>query len=194
MQKIASNGATVGLEFTEGNASLNIPATVVSADWLNSVQREMVNFILLLAGAVPLTPITDTWDQLANAVKEFFLRGGRLVPIAQVVANNQASAADITAFPTFDKTLVRGFEFLYYSFRRTDSSHVIEQGRAHGTYNPETNSWAINKIASQGPDGVEFSIVLVSGNEYKLQYTSDNIAGSSYSGELKITDLKQIRI
>lgn len=42
MQKINSPGATPLNEFTEGNPATGTPATIVSADWLNTIQRELV--------------------------------------------------------------------------------------------------------------------------------------------------------
>lgn len=197
MQKIASNGATVSNEFTEGNAGLAIPATVVSADWLNSVQREFVNILLLLAGMVPLTPLTDTFDQIATAIKEFFLRGGRVVPIAQSIANNQASAADVTAFPTFSKLLVRAQEIHYYIRRRTDSENVHVYGTMKICFDVEANTWKVYQDETE-PSGVVLSVVVdpidLSGNTFKVQYTSDNIAGASYASEMKLSNLTQIRI
>ena len=42
MFKIDSEGATGANLFTEGDPSLSIPATVVSDEWLNEVQEELV--------------------------------------------------------------------------------------------------------------------------------------------------------
>lgn len=45
MFKIDSSGATVSNTFTEGNPGLGVLPTVVSADWLNAVQGELVNVV-----------------------------------------------------------------------------------------------------------------------------------------------------
>jgi len=42
MHKINTAGATAENEFTEGNPGSGVPATVVGAAWMNSVQRELV--------------------------------------------------------------------------------------------------------------------------------------------------------
>jgi hypothetical protein len=197
MQKIASNGATAGLEFTEGNAGLAIPATVVSADWLNSVQREIVNILLLLVGMVPLTPLTDTYDQIATAIKEFFLRGGRLTPVAISIVNNQAAALDVALFPTFSKIVTRTTSFDYYIRRETSVENLAVAGRANIIFNPATSTWNVvtNETAASG---VTLSVVVdpldISGNTFKLQYTSDLISGASYASEMKISNITQIRI
>lgn len=52
MFKIDSAGATGDNQFTEGDSALGTPATVVSADWLNAVQAELIA-ILAAAGIAP---------------------------------------------------------------------------------------------------------------------------------------------
>jgi hypothetical protein len=46
MFKIDSQGATVDNLFTEGNPQAGVPATVVSDEWLNAVQMELVNILI----------------------------------------------------------------------------------------------------------------------------------------------------
>lgn len=53
-----SVGGTVGF-FTEGNAGLGTPATVVSADWLNAVQEELSYVIEQTGGALDKTSRTQ---------------------------------------------------------------------------------------------------------------------------------------
>jgi hypothetical protein len=52
MHRIDSQGATAEGRFTEGNPTIPEPATVVSADWLNAVQDEILN-VLAEAGIQP---------------------------------------------------------------------------------------------------------------------------------------------
>ncbi len=54
MQKISSSTstATPGGEFTEGSPAGGVPATLITAEWLNSVQRELL--AVLAAAGVPL--------------------------------------------------------------------------------------------------------------------------------------------
>lgn len=70
MQKISSPGATSTNEFTEGNPSSGQPATVVSAAWTNSVQRELV--ALVQAAGLTLNANDDT--QILQAIQ--ILGGG----------------------------------------------------------------------------------------------------------------------
>lgn len=193
MHKIDSDGATVLFRFTEGSVPLVIPATVVSAAWLNAVQGELVTFIEAL-GITLDTSVADGEDQLYEAARELIRRGGRASPVSQTIANNQASAADVTSFPVFLSTEALALEVLYRVFRRTDTSHVQEVGRLYIEWDSEASAYTLSKQAAFDESNVTFSVLATGNpNEYKLQYTSDNMAGASYAGSLKLTDIKVIR-
>lgn len=64
MKRIDSDGATENNLFTEGNPATGTPATVVSADWLNHVQEELVGFL----GAFDVSPDPESMDQLAGLI------------------------------------------------------------------------------------------------------------------------------
>lgn len=190
MQKIASNGATITNEFTEGNAGLSIPATVVSGDWLNSVQRELVKVVEGVGNVLNAAGPADVGDQVFTAIKKLIQQGGQATAISFAIANNQASAADVTGFPNIDHAIVRAFEAFITILRRTDSGYVKQTGRLYGTYDTETNSWDLSIVGVHDSSGVEFTMVNVIGTVEKLRYTSDNMAGASYSGTLKVSDIK----
>lgn len=192
MHKIDSNGATVGNLFTEGNAALSIPATVVSAAIMNSLQEEIVK-VVTESGQTLLTSSTDTRDQLFAGIIELIKRGG--IKVTQAIANNQTIAADVTSFPIIDRTVVKAFEFLFTIERSTVSGNVVETGRAVCTYNSIAAAWtSIAVTSSHGDADVDFVLTLVSGNNYKLQYTSSNLTGGSYAGQALITDIKLIKV
>lgn len=195
MQKIDSDGATVDNLFTEGNASLSIPATVVSAYWLNAVQKELVNLVEGLG--ITLNPTGDeAGDQVLTAVKKLIQQGGQAGALSFNIANNQAALADVTGFPEIDRTLVRSFEAFFSIVRRTDSGYVKQTGRIYGTWMTAAElglangAWDLSFMGVFDSSGVDFTMTLVTGNLWKLQYQSDNMAGASYSGNLKITDIK----
>lgn len=192
MHRIDSDGATLANQFTEGNPNLAIPATVVSAAIMNALQEELCS-VIEGYGLTLLTSGTDTWGQLKSALEKIHLLGGRSTSISQAIANNQASAADVASFPTFDKTVTKSIEFFFTVQRRTDTNNAKESGRGYITYDSETNVWDVAILSGHDNAGITFSVVSVSGNIYKLQYTSDNMAGSSYAGTMKITDIKEIR-
>lgn len=191
MHRIDSDGATVDNKFTEGNSALSIPATVVDADIMNALQEEAC----ALVEGVGITLVKGTNNQLLAAVKELIRRGGVAAPVIQAIANNQASAADVTDFPKFLTTQVIAFEFLYNIYRKTDSGNVKETGRYYASWNAATAAWELTKISVHDEAGVILSLIATATpNEYKLQYVSDDLAGASYAGTLRITDIKTIRV
>lgn len=192
MHKIASDGATVDNQFTEGNVSLAIPATIVSAAWLNAVQGELVNMIERYGIALNEDD-ADTAQQLYTAIEKAIKLGGRPTPVLQNLVNNQAVAADVTDFPNFDSAEVQTVEFLFTIVRKTDSGVLKESGRCYLSYD-ETNGWEISRIAGFDGGGVTFVATLVSGTNFKLQYKTTNHAGSSYDGKLRITDIKTVLV
>lgn len=64
MHRIDGPGATVDNKFTEGDPVGGVQATVVTDDWLNDVQEEVMS--VLSAGGV--TPVKGTQDQLLQSL------------------------------------------------------------------------------------------------------------------------------
>jgi len=197
MHVIDSDGATVDNKFTEGNASLSIPATVVSAAIANAWQEEIAN-VIREVGIPLLTSTTDTFDQLVAATKELIQRGGTASPIEQALTNN-AGPLDITNLPTFDSSVVKAFKFNFEITRRTDTQSVVEMGEYYGSYDPdaagaENDKWQTSFKSVIGDAETTFSVALVSGTESKLQYTTQDLTGTTYSGTLKITGFTVFRV
>lgn len=182
---IAAPGATIGY-FTEGDPVNSIPATVVSADWLNTVQEELVGLVL----AAGLTPAKPNRTQVLSAIQTLIQNGGQTAALSMALANNQAAVADVTGFPQIDTTKVRAFEAFITIMRRTDSGYAKQTGRLYGTYDTETLAWDLSVLSVHDDAGVTFSMTLVAGTTWKLRYQTDNLAGSSYAGTLKVTDIK----
>lgn len=193
MHKIDTDGATIDNRFTEGNIGLSVPATVVGANFMNAVMDELVT-VVEYAGSVLADSETDPGDQVLAAILEIVKRGGSAAPIAQVIANNQASPADVTNFPVWLSTEVLALEFSYRIFRRTDTQHVLEAGRCYLTWDAEDDEYRVSKQFVHDESGVDFSVNPTGGmDEFELQYASDDLTGASYTGELQISDLKVIR-
>lgn len=193
MHRIDSDGATLDNKFTEGNAGLSIPATIVSAAIMNAFQEEIVK-IVLDSGQALKTSATDTFDQLEEALFRLHKFGGRFAPIVFAPANNQATNADVTGFPVVDQALYKAVEFFFTCHRKTDSEYVKETGRLYATWDDDALSWDVSILTVHDQCGLTFVMNLVTGTEYKLQYTSENLAGTSYVASLKITDIKFIKI
>lgn len=64
MHRIDSAGATVGSMWTEGNPSTGVPATEISADWMNAVQEEIVSVL----SAASISPVKVNNGQLLAAI------------------------------------------------------------------------------------------------------------------------------
>jgi hypothetical protein len=192
MFRIDSEGATLDNKFTEGDPSLGVPATVVSADWLNSVQEEMAGFIEYNG----LTLEKTNSGQLQAALLEFFLRGGRQSPINQSLANNQAAASDVTGFKV-DKATVKTKICFFDIERKTDLANKQQSGILFITRDTTDSEWRIGYYSLFDDDlGVVLSLVDDAGpaTTSQLKYVTDNMAGATYSGSLRITSIFEIRL
>ena len=177
MFRIDSPGATGSFEFTNGNPSLSIAATVVSDEWLNAVQREIVKVIE--GQGIVLDKGDDT--QLEQALLLMIGLGGSQLKVD--VANN-VGPVDVTGL-IFDKANFKAVRASFDLFRRTDSSNVTEMGDLFMSHNPESDTWAISAPSSFGDAGVTFNI-LASG---QVQITSDDLTGAAYAGTLRVTSI-----
>jgi hypothetical protein len=189
MFRIDSEGATLDNKFTEGDPSLGVPATVVSADFLNAVQEELAGFVEY--NGLTLNKLDS--NQLRNSMLEFFLRGGRQTPVSQSMANNQA-ASDVTGF-TFDSAITKCKIALYDIERKTATQNKQESGILFITRDTADNLWRISSLSLFDDDaGVVLSTALVSGTVSKLQYATNDLTGGSYSGQIKLTSIFEIRV
>lgn len=194
MHRIDGDGATIDNKFTEGDPNTSTPATVVTADWLNdTVQEELAGVIEDLGTALVKADNT----QLVTALKEWFYRGGRSEPLKVSIANNSVDQ-DITGLGPFDPAEVIAVEFMFEIRRRTDSNSVFEMGRARMVYDTEATAWKTLVVESNFDDaGVVLENATVASGpdtgKEKIIYTSDDLVGTTYSGSIRITDIKVIR-
>lgn len=65
MHRIDGPGATVDHKFTDGDPVGGVQATIVTDDWLNDVQEELIS--VLTDGGI--APVKGTQDQLLKAIK-----------------------------------------------------------------------------------------------------------------------------
>lgn len=94
------------------------------------------------------------------------------------LANNTAVATNITG-AAFDTSSVRAAIFSYSIYRSTASNEESEVGQLYLTYASIAATWDISEIYG-GSSTVAFSIT----NAGQIQYTSGNLAGSSYTGKI----------
>lgn len=171
--------------YTEGNPSLGIPATVVGAEEMNNIQEEIVN-VVLDAG---LTLDAGDESQLLDAINIKMGGGGTANgQLTQTVVNNQAAPQPITNF-IFDSSLVKGFRALVDIMRSTDSGNASEIGQLFGTYNQKTATWAVELVSFCGDAAVVFSI----NGSGQVSYTSSNLAGTSYTGTVRVGNIFKLK-
>ncbi|MEQ5769996.1 hypothetical protein NFH98_20710 [Halomonas sp. H33-56] len=94
MHKIESPGATQDSRFTEGDPSSGVPATELSAAFMNAVMDEIAN-VIQEAGLTLKTAGTETGDQLLAALQSLGMGG-------------YASAAEAQALTSLVKVLTPG--------------------------------------------------------------------------------------
>jgi len=132
---------------------------------------------------------TASDGQLAFATdtkKTYGIVDSELVSIGSVdqgdvsIINNQTTAADITGL-SFVNTTVRAFNVDYTVYRKTDtaSSAVAAVGRFRAVYNTQAGVWNSSQD-SAGDSSIELSVT-PSG---QVQYTSTDISGTGYEGNL----------
>lgn len=163
--------------FTKGNPGLAVPATLVSQDWLNSVQEELANVI----EAAGLTLAKGTNNQLLAALLGISLDYSEP---QFTIANNQSSFANITGL-VFDKTIYRSAIISYSAYRKDAGQEVAINGKLHAIYKTVANAWEIfgpELVGDLTNDiGMEFDITSAG----QVRYKSSNFAGGSYVGLMR---------
>lgn len=182
MFRIDSPGATVTNLFTEGNPALGIPATEVSADWLNdTVQEELCN-VVENAG-LTLSKVDNT--QLWQALLALLGIGGQ--QIHQDI-NNADTGVDITGL-VFDKTVFKGAQIDFDLYRQTDSSNKWESGTLFVTHDPVADLWRITLTSNFDDCGVTFAISATG----QISYSSDSLAGANYEGKIRLANIRKFK-
>jgi len=185
MFKIDSPGATGANEFTEGNPGLGVPATEVSDEWLNAVQREIVE-VVEFSGQT-LDKLDD--EQLRKAIQLLIGLAGDQ-QIDQAITNNDPVPVAIAGL-IFDKTLFKAARMTFDIERSTDTQNVQETGIMYAVHDTRDDVWKL-RFTSQGDDaGVIFDIVAATGQV--RQFDTNDLTGSTYLGRLSVTNVIKIK-
>jgi hypothetical protein len=107
---------------------------------------------------------------------------------SQSITNNQSSPANVTGI-IFDKVNYKGAQISFDIHRQTDSSNVQESGIIRITHDTADDLWRIEVSSSFDDAEVTFSITSAG----QIQYISSNMAGASYSGTLRITNVVRFK-
>lgn len=196
MFRIDSSGATVDNRFTEGDPALSIPATVVSADWLNHVQEEIAKTIEEMG----ITLDKGEENQHYAALLELALRGGRKSVFRSDLANNTSNADlqdtnNANALFTVNKATANNVIALFDIERKTDTQLVKEMGIMFISYDSKNNTFLDPKILTLGDDaGVIFSLTAgATVDQFDLQYSTGDLTGTSYVGRVDITSIIEMK-
>jgi hypothetical protein len=164
MHRIDGAGATVDNKFTEGDPVGGVQATVVTDDWLNDVQEELMS--VLTAGGI--TPVKGTQDQVLKAIRALSVG---IIGSARNVKMSVASAsvsATLTADQIFVGASLAGQVYRLASFNKTINLSTtgaggMDTGAApasgyvaiYAIYNPTTATsalLAVNATAARQPE------------------------------------------
>lgn len=187
MFRIDSEGNDSG-RYTEGDPSISVAATVVSAEALNSFQEEIIKPIEEMGIAL----VKANEGQLYESLLELALRGGRKDPVNHTLQNNTANEA-VNGFPVLNKSNHLLRVSTYYIERKTDSGSVVEAGILLCRYNSADDDWEQESFSLFDDSGSVFDIEQADTDAAVLRVTTDSLAGASYVGTLKMTQLFEIK-
>lgn len=188
MKRTTADGH-VANKFSDGDPATGAPATVLESTMTNAFQEEIA--VAIEQAGIALDGLS-TGQQLYKAIQAFVqVGGGAPGGTTLALANNQVAAANLAGL-IYDKATTYGVRLLCHLSRRTATpgSEVVAIGELRARYLPSADSWDLHD-EWQGDEahGVTFSIT----NTGQIQYVSSNIAGSTYVGELRVTDVKLIK-
>jgi hypothetical protein len=98
------------------------------------------------------------------------------------IANNQSSPANITGFQITGGS-IRSVEVSYSVYRNTSTTELLERGTILLGYKPVAGTWSIANTFAFDDAGITFTVT--AGGQ--VQYTSTNMSGTGYTGNIKYT-------
>jgi hypothetical protein len=119
------------------------------------------------------------WAVAVTDVLGTLVGTGDILETVANITNNQTSPADVVGL-SFDPTTIRGSITQYSVYRVTSSSELVEVGQMYVSYKSVAATWDLVIVGGQGAN-IVFSIT--PGGQ--VQYTTDNMGGTGYSGQMK---------
>jgi hypothetical protein len=102
------------------------------------------------------------------------------------LANNQAVAANVSGL-LFDSADTRTAEVYCEIYRATDTNEKVFRGKFLVAYRTLTSTWEITQIDGNGD--VDHGVTLSITGGGQVQYVSDNLAGTNYTGYIELKEL-----
>lgn len=150
MHRIDGPGATVDNKFTEGDPVGGVQATVVTDDWLNDVQEELMS--VLTAGGI--TPVKGTQDQVLKAL-------GGLIRTQNLTAFTTAGTA-----PAF--TLTPSPAIAAYAANQRFRVKFNAAAAVSGTLN--VSGQGAKNLKQYDANGVKVAAIIASGQLADVEY------------------------
>lgn len=196
MFRIDSAGATVGNRFTEGDPGLSIPATVVSDEWLNHVQEEIIKPIEEMG----ITLVKGNEGQLWDSLLAMFLNGGRKSVFRHTLLNNTLDAEvqdnnNASAPLSVDRTSTK-LKIMFFDIERKTSTGLLKEfGILFLSHDSKNNVFLDPKVLSLNGDGETTFKLTQEGatDEFRLNVDTEDLTGTSYVGTLDLTSIIEIK-
>ena len=110
MHRIDGAGATADNKFTEGDAATGVAATVVTDDWLNSVQEEIVTVIEQTGGTLDKAQTNQLWTRLSAWFAKAQTATEALVGQVRIGTQAEVDAGSLDDVAVTPKKLRFGFQ------------------------------------------------------------------------------------
>ncbi|WP_236189303.1 hypothetical protein [Pseudomonas pharyngis] len=152
MHRIDGPGATVDKKFTDGDPVGGVPATVVTDEWLNDVQENIM--AVLSAGGV--APTKGRAADLLDSIRKIGVGVVGAVRNAKMSLTTASSSATFTADEVVVETAIGGLQYRLSSFNKTINVSTVGAGgmdtgapspsgfvSIYAIYNPTTQASAL---------------------------------------------------
>lgn len=182
MHRIDGPGATVDNKFTDGDPVGGLPATMVTDEWLNDVQEELMS-VLSAAGIAPLKGAQDQLLKAIRGVSGGVIGASRNVKMSIGAASGSAT---LTADQIYVGTSLSGQSYRLANFNKTINLATVGAGgmdvgtapinsfvSLYAIYNPSTNTSALLACAQSTSSGSIYS-----GANLPVGYTASALISS----------------
>jgi hypothetical protein len=171
----------VGDVLASGGGVASATVVAVGGATAGTVADAAVNSLRALTGDVQATgpALTATVVSVGGKTAAQIATAVNLAPvaIATTLTNNQGVGADVTGL-VFNKLVVKGASIAFCIERTTLSAQRYIVGTILVMHRGFSDAWSITWTSSGDEDDTLFSITAAG----QVQYTTENLSGSSYSG------------
>lgn len=187
MKRIDTPDAVANM-FTEGDPAQQIPATTVSASIMNHMQEEIAKTVENAGLVVDQDEDHNgqgggpDYEQLYQAIILLIKNGGEQIKFDCL--NNQSSFTAITGL-IFDKNDFHTVSFDMSIYRKTTGGVLRQSGRFTMMHDEVSDTWEYEYPSAFDGAEVEFNVT----NAGQVEYKSNDLAGSNYVGDFRITNI-----